>query len=340
MKATRLAIDDGRWRDLVAGSPAASPFHLPEWASVISDCYGFETFVLAVANAAGELLAGLPVAVVRSPLGGHRWVSLPFTDYCPPLIREGVEWAPIAEEVRRFAAGSDGTELEVRCELPELQGVYPVHAGYHSVVNLTPDARALHPNKVHRNIRNRALRQGITVSRGATQEDVDTYYRLHTLTRRRLGVPVQPRRFFQLIAERLIARGHGFVASAHDNGNIVASGLYLAHNEMLVAKFAASDPTRRDTGGGYLIDWEVMTAGCELGYRILDLGRSDPDADGLRLYKRGWGAVETPLVYTHLSDSPPRRDRPSVGRLSRRVISHSPVWVCRALGAAFYRWSA
>jgi len=340
MEATRLAINDERWRNLVAGSPDASPFHLPEWASVISDCYGFETFLLAVTDAGDGLLGGLPVAVVRSPLGGRRWVSLPFTDYCPPLTREDVDPTSVAEEIRRFAVGDVRANLEVRSELPGLQGVYPVHAGYHSVVSLAPDPRALHPNKVHRNIRNRALRQGITVSRGTTPEDVDTYYRLHTLTRQRLGVPVQPRRFFQLIAERLLAQGHGFVASAHDNGNIVASGLYLAHNQTIVAKFAASDPTRRDTGGGYLIDWEVMAAGCEMGYRVLDLGRSDPDADGLRLYKRGWGAIETPLVYTHLSDAPPRRDRPTVGGLSRRIISHSPVWVCRALGAAFYRWSA
>jgi CelD/BcsL family acetyltransferase involved in cellulose biosynthesis len=151
---------------------------------------------------------------------------------------------------------------------------------------------------------------------------------------------VQPRRFFSLIADRLLGPGNGFVATALLDDEPVASGLYLSHNGVLVAKFGASDPQKRDCGAGYLIDWEVMTAACDEGYRLLDFGRTDPGADGLRLYKAGWGALEEPLVYTHISQSAPAPDRRRSERLQRWLISRSPLWVCRATGEILYRWAA
>jgi hypothetical protein len=73
----------------------------------------------------------------------------------------------------------------------------------------------------------------------------------------------------------------------------------------------------------------------------MDFGRTDLEGgDGLRYYKRGWGAVETPLVYTHISRTPPSGSSLSVGNLPKRMIRSSPPWVCRALGEVLYRWSA
>lgn len=340
MRITTLPIADPQWRDFVLSHPDAGPFHLPAWASVVADTYGFEAFVLGVRDTDGELLGGLPAVSVPSPRGGHRWVALPFTDYCPMLVREGADTAAIAGAVCAHALESPVRELELRCAFPEMDGAHAFQAGYHSVIQLAEDPGSLHPNKVHRNLRNRAMRQGIEVSFGTSAEDVAAYYRLHTLTRRRLGVPVQPRRFFRLIADRLVTQGNGFVATARLGDEVLAAGLYLSHGTTLVAKFAASDPAHRNNGGGYLVDWEVMLLGCAEGYTVLDLGRSDLDADGLRIYKKGWGAIETPLSYTRISRHAPSDKRPSVGELPKRIIRNSPIWVCRLLGETLYRWTA
>ncbi len=340
MKAASIPLRDPRWRDFTASHPDASPFHLPAWASLIADCYGFDSFALVVCDTDGEILAGLPTLAVRSPLGMQRWVSLPFSDSCPMLVRPGVAAHDVVPPVRELVLASRTGGLEVRASLPVTADVHPVEVGYRQFIDLPSDPGDLRPKKNHRNARNRALRNGVQVVRGRTREDVASYYRLHALTRRRLGVPVQPRRFFDLIYDRIIKSGQGFVATARLDNEVVAAGLYLAHNRSLVAKFGASDPGRQDTGAGYLIDWETMCAACVEGYRTLDLGRTDADAEGLRLYKSGWGAVEEPLVYTHVSRQPPTHARPHVGGLSRGIISHSPLWVGRALGELLYRWSA
>jgi hypothetical protein len=231
-------------------------------------------------------------------------------------------------------------ELEVRSALPQARHYHPVTVGYLHALALPQDPAMLHPNKSHRNLRNQAVRNGVRVTQGSTRQDVAAFYRVHTLTRRRHGVPVQPRRFFDLLWNRVLAPGHGFVAIATLDGEVQSAAVFLVHNGTLVNKYHGSDPRLPEKRAGYLLDWEMMVAGCTAGCHTLDLGRSDPDAAGLRLYKSLWGAAETPLIYTHVSRIPPAAHHgSSVGGLSRQIIRRSPPWVCRALGEVFYRWA-
>ncbi|MGD1118615.1 MAG: hypothetical protein ABR886_03940 [Dehalococcoidales bacterium] len=69
------------------------------------------------------------------------------------------------------------------------------------------------------------------------------------------------------------------------------------------------------------------------------MGRSANEHTGLRRYKRGWGAEETPLDYAVFSASAPRLGtRRFVENVAHTVIEHSPPFVCRILGERFYRY--
>lgn len=339
MKTVEMRTDDPRWRALVAEHPDAGPFHLPEWTGVVADCYGFRSFVLGLTGPGGDLIGGLPVVEVRTLRGKRRWVSLPFTDSCSPLWSESVDQNEAAAALSEHARQAGASELEIRCAIAAEQGVHPSEVGYAYDLALPSAECDLHPSKGHRQHRNRAARSGVEVVRGTTSDDVDTYYRLHTLTRRRQGVPVQPKRFFDLVWSRMLAQGHGFVATAISDGRPVASVLYLLHNRRLVAKYRASDPGRRDNGAGFLVDWDVMASFCGAGI-VLDFGRTDPGAEGQRRYKSGWGAPEAPLVYTHLSERAPSAPRLTGGGLAAKVIQRSPLWVPKTVGRVLYRWTA
>lgn len=341
MRIAEIPVTDPTWAEFTHTHPGATPFHLPEWASLIADCYGFPTFALVLRDTGDDIVAGIPVVAVRSPFRGLRWVSLPYSDTCEMLVREGVDQAAVMEKVRAHVLDGPAIELEVRSELPLSADVHAVAVGYNHVVDLPEDPANLRPHKSHRHCRNRASRMGVRVDRGVSAEHVATFYRLHTLTRRRHGVPVQPHRFFEMLGERLIAPGRGFVSIANYEGQPVAAALFIGHNGTLVAKYGASDPDHSDLGAGHLIDWDSMVAGCIEGYKRLDLGRTDFGADGLRYYKVSWGAIEYPLSYSHVSSTPPMSAGvPRMGGLSKRIIRHSPVWVCRGIGEVFYRWSA
>ncbi len=339
MNVASIPVNDPTWRDFTAGHPDASPFHLPAWAALIADCYHFEAFVLAVRDENGELAAGLPTVAVDLPFSRERWVSLPFTDTCPILVRPNVSLDDAVRAISGYVDAGD-RDLEVRSPLPALDGLYPIEVGYQHVLSLPGDPADLHVQRNFRQHRNQAKSRGVTVTRSATADDVATFYRLQTLTRRRLGVPVQPRRWFELVLNGMFAIGHGFVATAVLDDKPIAACLYLTHNRTIVAKYSASDPDRKDTGASHLIHWEVMSAACAEGFHTYDLGRADPDAKGLRVFKTRMGADETPLFYTHIARNPPDGKRPSGGELSRRVIRRSPPWVCRAAGEALYRWTA
>lgn len=340
MNVRQVPLNDPEWGDFVAAHPRATPFHLPEWAGLVAECYRFPSFVLAVSDAGGEVVAGVPVVVVKHLGGRLRWISLPFSDSCPMLVREGVAPGDVAGAVAAHALASGVADVEVRAPMPYAQGLFPVDVGYGYELDLPSDVADLRVSKGHRQNRNHAVRTGVTIRRGASHHDVDAFYRLHALTRRRQGVPVQPRRFFDLIGERMLSGGHGFVVTAELEGEPVAAGLYLTHGGAMVAKFRASDPARHDTGAGFLVDWEGIVAACDEGYRTLDFGRTDRGEEGQRRYKTGWGATESPLIYTHVSREAPAPSRPSVGELPRTIIRRSPLWVTRALGEVLYRWTA
>jgi CelD/BcsL family acetyltransferase involved in cellulose biosynthesis len=340
MNVREVPLTDPAWREFVSSHPDATPFHLPDWAGVVADCYGFQAFALTVSDGAGEVVAGLPVVAVRNLTGRLRWVSLPFSDSCSPLVRELVPLEDVTEAIAGYARSRGVADLEVRAALPHASGRFPIEVGFGYALELPGDAADLHVSKGHRQNRNHAVRSGITIRHGVAPEDTAAFYRLHVLTRRRQGVPVQPRRFFELIGERMLARGHGFVSTAMFDGEPVAAGLYLTHGRTIVAKFRASDPARQESGAGFLVDWNGIAVACAEGYRTLDFGRTDRGEEGQRRYKAGWGAVESPLVYTHVSAEAPASSRVSVGEVSRAILRHSPPWVTRALGEALYRWTA
>jgi CelD/BcsL family acetyltransferase involved in cellulose biosynthesis len=341
VRVVTTEIDEVRWADFVASHPASGPFHLPAWAAMIAECYRFRAFALLVEDRDGEVLAGLPAIAVRSPLRGRRWVSLPFTDACAPLVRADVPRDEVFAALDAFVLPGPAGGLEIRAALPPAPDRHPAPAGYLHTLSLPRDPADLHPNKGHRNYRNQARRKGVQVSQGRTAEDMATFYRLHALTRRRHGVPVQPRRFFDLMLKRLIVPGHGFIATAVADGEVLTAGVYLESNGVLVAKYQGSDPGLPDKRAGYLIDWEMMVYGVANGCHTLDLGRSEADHEGLRLYKSSWGAAEAPLVYTQLGGRAPSADGGGgVGGATSALIRRSPVWVCRTLGELFYRWAA
>lgn len=311
------------------------PFHHPAWATLLADCYGFSAFALAVADERGGLVAGVPVIETRSPLRRRRWVSLPFTDVCPPL-GSGDLGAALDEERRRAGI----PRLEVRDELPE--GQTRATAVLHTL-ELQESSDALfsrfHPSQVQRNIR-RAEKEGVRVRHGASAEDlVDVFYSLHLRTRRRQGVPVQPKRFFRLLWERMIEPGLGFVSLAESEGEPVAGAVFLRWGEAATYKFGASDPEWLRLRPNHLIFWDAIRMLAADGVRTLDFGRTELENEGLRRFKSGWGAEETPLVYTVFGDAP-QAGRDRAGQALGAVIRRSPPWVCRGLGELLYKYAA
>jgi lipid II:glycine glycyltransferase (peptidoglycan interpeptide bridge formation enzyme) len=168
---------------------------------------------------------------------------------------------------------------------------------------------------------------------------VDTYYRLHVETRRRQGVPVQPRKYFRLLWDHMILPGHGLVLLAICGGRAVAGAVYLYGGATVTYKYGASDPQFWPLRPNHAVMATAITWATDKGFSWFDFGRTDLDNTGLRRFKSSWGAVERPLRYTYFSRQRAYGTTRRASRVLSPVIRHGPVFVCRGLGEMFYRYA-
>lgn len=341
-QASFLSLSDPAWTEFVGGCSEATPFHHPAWAGALARAYRFEAGVLALRDQAGRIEAALPIVALGRRASRRRWVSLPFTDHCPPIAAQGTVPEEIAERIASARRTFGLASIEIRDGLAGAG--HQQRRGYRHTLALAPDAKAVSAgfsnSRVKRKLR-RAEREGLVGRRSAgARELLDAFYPLHVATRRRLGVPVQPRGFFAVLAHDLLDRGLGFTVTAYAGDTPVSSAVFLGWNRRLIYKFSASSREQGDVGAAQLVVAEAIRWGCENGYTSFDFGRTEAGHEGLRNFKLSWGSTEHDLTYTHLSDRPPRLGGGRAQTILGRVIRASPELVTRAVGRAGYRYTA
>ena len=338
-----LPPDDERWLECIRQHPEALPFHHPSWSWVLSETYGYRPFVLATLDAQGRVDAGMPVMEIRTRFHRPRWVSLPFTDRCPPLAVDGVAEARLVGLANRARENAAAASLELHADVTH-DHIHRQSRGVTHALSLSRDAelifKGFNRSQVQRNVR-KAERSGLELQRTDAENDLTgAFYQLHLRTRRRLGVPVQPRRFFELLWRRVIAKNRGFLLLALREEVPVAGAVFLTGGRTVVYKFGASEPSSWPLRPNNLIFWDAIRWSCQNGFATFDFGRSDLEDWGLRNFKSGWGAVEEPLVYATLGAETSRVGPRLGASLLPPLIRRAPLWLCRAIGEATYRYAA
>lgn len=340
---TIVELPDPRWEKFVTSHPSATPFHHPGWVRLVAGCYGFRSFAVTVGDAMGEIRAGLPVVEVSHFRTGPKWVTLPFTDYCAPLVSDPQQEADLVCALQQASQAAGVRRVEVRAPLPGAPVLGP--AMFRHVISLQDGPEAVYQRfcRTARQQVRQAEDKGVTVRRATRPEDITgVFYRLHARNRRRLGVPVQPARFFRMLWDCVIGTGLGLAFIAEVSGRPVAAHVYLAWNGTMTDKFSASDDAAWSLRPNHLIIWHALQAACQTGCQSFDFGRTDAGNQGLRVFKKTLGAAEEPLVYGVLGAGPePAAARPRMmGRLLGSVIRHGPLLLCRTAGEALYRYGA
>jgi CelD/BcsL family acetyltransferase involved in cellulose biosynthesis len=336
-----IGIRDEEYTSFVCHQEAATPFHLPSWSEVIASCYGFVPSVFCIRDADGTIRAASPGVHVGGRLRGRRWVSLPFTDECPPLAADAAAAEALAAELDRHRRENGLKGIEIRGAIPGGAGTQR-SIGYRHAIPLTRDEHEVFRRLSERSRRavRRARRAGLLVRRESDLQSAHRgFWRLHCVTRRKLGVPVQPRGFFDAIWRQMIERDSGYVLSAYLDSRPVASAVFVEHGSTVVYKFSAWDPDLSRLGGPSAVLWEGIRTACEEGHARMDLGRTELRHEGLRYFKQGWGSEETDLAYTYFGQGAPLEAHGTEGAVGQ-VIRRSPAVVAQAIGRVGYRFTA
>lgn len=182
----------------------------------------------------------------------------------------------------------------------------------------------------------RALREGVVVEHRTDAEALATFYRLHLATRRRQGIPTQPRRFI-LGLEGLFEHGLGFVSLARVDDRPIAAAVFLLFNGVLTYKYGASDSRFLDRRPNNLLFMDAIRWGCEQGLHSFDMGRTELGHDSLRAFKLMWGPEERLLQYTDVGETATAIRSSEPPRAMRALIQRMPPVFGRGLGELFYR---
>lgn len=334
-------LADPRWERFVAATASASVFAHPAWLGLLARQYRYGMSALCVTGGDGEPLLGLPVARVESRLTGRRLVALPFSDVCPPVRGAGADAEADASlagalvELRR----TSGLDVEVRERLSDVPGAQVVPRFLVHRLALESDADAVlaraSKSQIRRGIK-KAEREGVTTRVATDRAALDAFYALHLRTRRRQGVPIQPKSFIRAF-EQLFDRGLGYVMSAEHEGRTIAAAVFLAHGDTVVYKYGASDERFLAVRPNNLLFADAIRRACAAGHATLDFGRTDADNTGLAAFKRAWGAEERELSYTYLADRPPREASGLVHKALAELIRRGPERTGQAIGSALYR---
>lgn len=302
MTATTEVLDPTRisnWNELVLSSDGASIFHTANWARVLSESYGYRPIYFC-RKAADRLEALVPMMEVHSWLTGKRAVSLPFTDYCEPIVPADGSAADLYERIRQYAGEQLHPKyIEFRGGAPLSETQVPSASFYRHVVRLNKTEQDLLRglrSSTKRNIK-KAAREGLVVERHDSYESVAEFYRLHCQTRKGHGVPPQPFHFFKNIYEHVIAKGLGAVFCARHEGKIIAANVYFHFGRGAIYKYGASDKSYQWLRPNNSVMWEAIRWYAEHDYDSLCMGRTEKHHAGLRQFKTGWGAEETVIRY-------------------------------------------
>jgi lipid II:glycine glycyltransferase (peptidoglycan interpeptide bridge formation enzyme) len=182
-----------------------------------------------------------------------------------------------------------------------------------------------------------AARRGVEIRRASSKADMFVFYDMFVETRRRHGSPVQPKRFFDLLWDRILEQGLGFLLMAYKDGEPVGGTVYVHYKGMLTAKYNASAPKHWKLRANNSMHWSAIKWGCEQGLTCFDFGRTEASNQNLRDFKNGWGTVEEPLVYSTIADREPRHASGRFDRFAKFIIRNSPPAVCRWVGESLYK---
>ena len=284
------------WDSFLDAHPRATLYHTWRWTELLHEVFGFSVHRLAARDPSGRLAGVLPLVEQQGPIFGRRLVSLPFFNYGGPLgLSEDVEQdllAQAAELARRRGVAT----LEIRDRTPR-HGLCVRTDKWTVELALPRDANTLDRQlgaKLRSQIR-RADREEPVIACGGA-ELVAEFYGIFAATMRDLGTPVHPRRFFEVLIERLASDCTVVVVRLRGRA---AAAAWLTHfRDRTEIPWAASLRERRTSSVNMRLYWECLLQAMQRGSRVFDFGRSTVDSGTYR-FKLQWGGEARPLFWAY-----------------------------------------
>ena len=328
--------DDSLERPGSALLPSETLFESAPWIEAVEAGFGLRIDTFRPESEPG----GLVRYSVVDDLRGRRIVSLPFSDFHEPGIATAAGWAECAAHLRLFEAPI--TLRPFRCPPALADNSFERRTSllWHGIdVRDGVDSVLAGLKSKVRNRVTRAERLGFRLSVSSTIDDLRRMHTLHVdLRSRKYRMLAQPLGFFEALHEgfgdRLV------VLSAELDGDLVSSMVFIEWDGVFYYKYGAS------ADAPFQPNMALLVRACEIAeerrLRLVDLGRSDADQEGLVRFKDQVASHRLPLTTLHWSPVGTESADPDIGTLLATVTNlltgpDVPIDVSRRAGAELYR---
>lgn len=328
------------WDDLLMSTSGNSIFHSSSWARVLKETYGYEPRYFTIIDQ-GRILALIPVMEVKSFLTGKRGVSLPFTDYCEPILDNGIKLQDLINSITEYGKKVGWRYVEFRGGNTLSPFTFPSFTYLRHTLNLSEKEDPIFSNfrdSTKRNIK-KAMKEGVKVKIDHSRESVEEFYGLNCMTRKQHGLPPQPFGFFEKIHDHIISKDLGMVVLASLNQENIASAIYFHFGREAFYKYGASDNKYQYFRANNLVMWEAIKWYSQNGYKAFCLGRTEPENQGLIQFKSGWGTTINKIKYYRydLEKGSFVSGSSRVTGFHNRVLRRMPAPLLNKLGALLYK---
>jgi CelD/BcsL family acetyltransferase involved in cellulose biosynthesis len=288
---------DPLWQKLI-NQYRSDAFHSPEWMKVLTATYGFTVRAYVILDNIGGPVAGIPFCRIED-IRGKRIVSLPFSDYCDPLVGEQSHWRPLVDKLLEEQVSVTVRPLHSDIALTDTRLTLVNKAKWHKI-DLCPDLDTLWSG-LHSSAR-RAIRKAqqsdIVVQPARDKKDLRAFFELHLDIRKyKYRLLAQPYLFLESIWDQFVEKDEGLLLLACHQHEVVGGIFFLEWRDGIYYKFNASASSHLNYRPNDLLIWNGIKYAKEKGFTYLDFGLSDWDQEGLVRYKRKFATEEKTISF-------------------------------------------
>ncbi|HLI72172.1 MAG TPA: peptidoglycan bridge formation glycyltransferase FemA/FemB family protein [Ktedonobacteraceae bacterium] len=314
----RIITDGKQWNDFVSNSELCNITQSYEWGE-LGPHLGAQTMRVGVIDDNGKLCAAMLVLITRAPIIRRTYFYAPrgpvIDDPSSPALAvllnfvkaEAHKRGAFMLKIEPGANDEDERWLEALRKLGFHPVPYAVHIRNEWVLNLQPDEKELlagMKEKWRYNIR-LAGRKGVSVRRGESQADLDTFYRIYETTSERDEFFIHNKAFYEEVM-RLYSKDDRFALFlAEYEGKAIAGIIVLRYGRWSWYMYGASSNEHRNLMPNHLLQWTGMqwarSHGCwYYNFRgIPDILEEGQELWGVYVFKRGFGGYAIRALETH-----------------------------------------